>query len=131
MSENKEKEEYILLRKIKFTVLEDFIIKIVKENNGCNDDTIAEILCLTKDNVADVINDEGIKEFIQGDQSRRTLISDFTGMKKYLNDTIKWQYCDKKSLELIKKLEEIKHTEIPKKYKKLKASNYYKSKLNN
>lgn len=61
-----------------FTILEDFVLKVIERNLGNSDEEIAYILCLEPQDIQSIISDVGLKGEIQGDSSRRTLPDDFT-----------------------------------------------------
>lgn len=65
--------DILLFRWAEFTVLEDFILRVIESKGGCSDKEIANVLCLAAEDVTITI--DGSKAFVnvQGDKSRRTL----------------------------------------------------------
>ncbi len=137
MSQTADKK-YILIRNIKFTLLEDFILRVLEEKQGCSDKEIANTLCMQPDEIEIIIDDDGLKGLVQGDFSRRTLKEGFTReqfnfvtqkdnkLREYEQertdcheDRLVLFYRGYSSLEL-------HGPQIPKDLKKLKARKYYK-----
>ncbi|SMN00154.1 hypothetical protein SPONN_1324 [uncultured Candidatus Thioglobus sp.] len=136
MAENTGTEEdtkqYVLIWDMKFSVLEKFILKVIEKNQGCSDNDIAEILCLTSGDVSDITSDDGLKSCIQGDKSRRTLISNFTKKEFSIFDESKEsqsldnkKYCTKKHLDFLPNLTSISINSLTDELKKYKAGSYY------
>ena len=65
-------------RKKEFTVLEDFILRVIESKSGCSDKEIARVLCLDEEDVAVVLDDNDALDGVQGDASRRTLADSFS-----------------------------------------------------
>ena len=116
---------YVLLWNMQFTVLEDFILKVIEQKNGCSDDEIADVLCLSKADISLIIGDDGIKDYVQGDISRRTLISDFTRVEYSITDSDERKYCQQDKLDYFKKFKKIDYKLIPKWLQEKKADEYY------
>ena len=132
MSDNNKKPEkrYILCWKIKFTLLEDYILKAIEEKKGCSDNEIAEILCLKAEDVSFIISDNGIIDYVQGDSSRRTLISNFTRMEFSIitgekHETTKRHYCESEFLKYFEELHKLKYKSVPENIQSQKADEYY------
>ena len=125
---NKSKDLYILIWK--FTILEDFILKILENKGSSSDEQIAEILCLDAEDIADIINDDGINKIVQGDSSRRTLKSDFIrgNLSIYEKDGTEsqLQYSPNCYLKFCSKLPKLQDKEVPELLKKKSAKEYYK-----
>lgn len=92
----------------KFTVLEDFTIKIL-EKESLSDEKIAKIFCLEAEDMADIVKDinKEYKGTIQGDHTQRSLCE---GFSRHLPDKIA---IEKEKLPNssanVKFLEKIKH----------------------
>ncbi|SMN00787.1 hypothetical protein SPONL_1554 [uncultured Candidatus Thioglobus sp.] len=128
----KETKQYVLIWDMQFSVLEKFILKVIEKNQNCSDNDIAEILCLTSEDIAHIISDDGLKNCIQGDKSRRTLISNFTKKEFSIVDGSKEpqsfdnkKYCTKKHLDFLPNLTSISINSLSEKLKKHKAGSYY------
>ena len=75
------KREILLFRwprKKEFTVLEDFILRVIESKSGCSDKEIARVLCLDEEDVAAVLDGNDALDGVQGDASRRTLADSFS-----------------------------------------------------
>ena len=62
----------------KFTVLEDFVLKVIESGLGNSDEEIARALCLEPADIALIVEDGFLKEEIESDDSRRSLPDNFT-----------------------------------------------------
>ena len=139
-------KEYLLVWNIRYTLLEKYIHRVIEQSpeRACSDEEIAKMLCLTPADVKCIIDDDLLKEIIQGDESRRTIASDFTnleygvlaldnevGSKKEKKDDESYSKKSLLSLETKESLndealyEKIDHREIPKSLNKYKAKEYY------
>ena len=114
-SSNEKNRFFIVIRNIEFTFLEDCILKIIKKFGHASDEKIAEILCF--DDVSSILTDEGLKNRVEGDSSRRTLKSGWDGkefaiLKKEKNK-IKYFKLEEKEQEekqkLFKNLNQLKN----------------------
>ena len=132
---------YLLVWRIQFTLLEKYILKVLEEKGPCSDEEIANSLSMTAAEVSFIIQDEGLakNERVQGDQSRRTLKSNFTKKeykkyKEYIEveknkDEKEYtkQCCndfEEKHIEEFK-CSQISYKNAPKYLQKLKADTYY------
>lgn len=127
--------KYLLFFDVKFTLIEKYIYKLIKEQGGCSDKEIAEILTLHPQEVAYVIQGALLDQCIQGDASRRTIADDFTeleyavrskhegehelGKKKLL--TLDNKLCVEKSNDYTEK----QYTQVPKELQAAKAKKYF------
>ena len=65
-------------QKKKFTVLEDFVLKVIERGLGNSDEEIARVLCLETKDIAVIVEDNILKDEIEGDASHRSLPDNFT-----------------------------------------------------
>ena len=133
---NKEKkQEYFLVWDIQYTLLEKYIYRVIKNSpeQACSDEEIAKKLFLTPANVEYIINDDCLKKFIQGDESRRSIASDFTELEcgtveiNSEDDPKKGLLSDKtrEGLQDDKLYTKIDYKKVPKQLQKFKAKEYY------
>ena len=83
LADMKGEPSYLLVSSIKFTLLEKYIIKILEEKHACSDEEIADVLCLSSEEVEHIVEYIGTegKCYVEGDSSRRTLRPHFTKME--------------------------------------------------
>lgn len=62
----------------RFTVLEDFALRILEKQGGASDEEIARILCLDADDIPIILEEFMDAKEVQGDDSRRTLGDSFS-----------------------------------------------------
>lgn len=62
----------------KFTVLEDFVLKVIERGLGNSDEEIARVLCLEAKDIAVIVKDGMLNGEIEGDASHRSLPKEFT-----------------------------------------------------
>ena len=62
----------------KFTVLEDFVLKVIERGLGNSDEEIARVLCLEAEDIAVIVKDGMLNGEIEGDASHRSLPKEFT-----------------------------------------------------
>lgn len=115
MSKTKKKsndKQIICVLDMKFTILEEFILKVIQEKNGCSDKDIVEALCLKKKDIIYILTNDNLKKYVEGDDSRRTIISDFTkkeflcwSNEEHLSD--KKTYCNEAHLTFLKKFDTV------------------------
>jgi hypothetical protein len=124
-------EQYLLIWAVKFTVLEEFILKVITKEVACSDETIAAMLYLNLEDVADIIADERLGKYVEGDKSRRTLVLEQTkkeflicsdGQHESTNRTV----CNERQLTFLEGLETLKINTLKKELKEQKAEKYYK-----
>ena len=68
-------------RKKDFTVLEDFILRVIELKGPCSDSEIAKILCLEEFDISIILDSKDGYKYagdIQGDKSRRSLCDGFS-----------------------------------------------------
>lgn len=134
------KEKYILIWDIKLTLLEKYILKVIKQKAGCTDEEIAAVLCIETKEISQIIDDEGLRDHVQGDASRRTLVNGFiakesnvvVSIKNNKNNKIEYRECEPKrkgclqnDLDVIEKCRELDPKGINQQLKNLKAYKYY------
>ena len=61
-----------------FTVLEDFVLRVLEQGLGKSDEEIAQILCLEAADIDSIIASDALKTEVEGDASRRSLPDNFT-----------------------------------------------------
>lgn len=76
----------------RFTVLEDFILRVIEDKGGCSDQEIADVLCLDKEDIAVVLDDIAEMKCVQGDDSHRTLADGFTREQPDGIAVVAWQW---------------------------------------
>lgn len=129
-----QEQHFLLVWHLEFTLLEKYIVKILEKMHHCSDEQISEILGIGPQDVRFIVNDEGLNQYVQGDHSRRTLMSDFT-KKEFAEVTIndkdniiglyKREYFRNETLDEYH-WTDILHKEVPKKLAKEKAHKYYR-----
>lgn len=64
----------------KYTVLEDFVLRILEKKGGCADSEIAKILCLEESDIAIIMRylEKEAPDAVQGGPSRRSLCDNFS-----------------------------------------------------
>ena len=130
----KQEQSYLLVWHIEFTLLEEYIVKILGKMHHCSDEQISQILGIEPEDVDSVVRDNGLHNYVQGDNSRRTLIDDFTKMeyaevKKNDKGSIigleSRRYFEKGMLNEYD-CTEISYKDVPKELEKTKAHKYYR-----
>lgn len=133
----KPKELFFLVWRIEWTLLEKHILQLLQEKEACSDEDIAVELCLDAGDVADIIgDDDGLGDYVQGDNSRRTLARDFTQKEWRAMDAkgsspypleARSSYCPKAYLEYFEQLHQIHSSEISsEELKEERADKYYR-----
>ncbi|MGR3913471.1 MAG: hypothetical protein OD918_02925 [Gammaproteobacteria bacterium] len=120
---------YVLCWKTKFTLLEDFVLKILEKNVAHDDAEIAAILCLNAADIPDIVGSDRLKESVQGDASRRTLMSGFTRMEFAVSSNEEYRagkryFCSANCLDFLRPLK-LGAKEIPAELKSKKAGDCY------
>lgn len=121
---------YILCWNRKFTLLEDFVLKVLEENDARADATIAQILCLNVADIPDIVGSDRLKECVQGDDSRRTLMSGFTRKEFAVASNAesrvgKKHFCSVDCLDFLRLLKRLGAKDVPAELRRQQASRYY------
>ena len=133
-NKTEQEESYLLVWNIEFTLLEKYIVKILEKKSNCSDEQISQILGIEPKDVGPIVSDCGLRPYVQGDSSRRTLIDDFTKMecaevKKNDKGSIigleSRSYFEKGMLNEYD-CTEISYKDVPKELAKTKAHKYYR-----
>ena len=128
-----EASSYLLVWQMRFTLLEEYIIKILEKAGAYADDEIANILGIDPEDVDYIVGGDGLEDYVQGDNARRTLKQGFTkreyaiakrgdkekyfvpGVREYYEEALLAEYNYK----------EISFEEVPKELADAKAEKYY------